>query len=85
MRSILSLAVALAVGVAAQNQYTATGTAAVAAARATAKTLSPTSQVLGKAFDRIAIIWLENTDYSSAVNDPNLAYLAKQGILLSNN
>ena len=69
MRSVLGIAAALAVGVAAQNQYTATGTAAVAAARATAKTESPASHVLGKAFDRIAIIWLENTDYASAVAD----------------
>lgn len=51
------------------TQYTATGTAAVDAARATAKTLSPTSNVKGKAFDRIAIIWLENTDYELAAGD----------------
>ena len=68
MRSVL-IAAALTVTATAQNQYTATGTAAVAAARATAKTESPTSHVLGKAFDRIAIIWLENTDYASAVAD----------------
>ena len=96
----LSVAVILAAYVAAQN--TATGTAAVAAAAATAKTESPTSHVPGKAFNRIAIIWLENTDYNMAVGDrklfhksrqefkllkwytANLAYLAKQGILLSN-
>lgn len=57
----------LAGGAAAQN--TATGTAAVAAAAATAKTLSPVSCVKGKAFDRIAIIWLENTDYTLAAGD----------------
>ncbi|KAF2741377.1 phosphoesterase-domain-containing protein [Polyplosphaeria fusca] len=40
--------------------------------------------VKGKAFDRFAIIWLENTDYDLAAGDPNLAWLAKKGILLSN-
>lgn len=49
--------------------YTATSTADVYAAQATAKTSSPTSHVKGKAFDRIAIIWLENTDYDLAVGD----------------
>lgn len=49
--------------------YTATETASVAAAQATAKTSSPTSHVKGKAFDRIAIIWLENTDYDLAAGD----------------
>jgi acid phosphatase len=57
----------LATGAYAQN--TATGTADVAAAAATAKTSSPTSHVPGKAFDRIAIIWLENTDYDKSVGD----------------
>jgi acid phosphatase len=42
------------------------------------------SWVKGKAFDRIAIIWLENTDYDLAAGDPNLAWLAKKGISLSN-
>jgi acid phosphatase len=64
--------------------YTATGTADVAAARATAKTSSPTSNVKGKAFDRLAIIWLENTNYDLANNDPNLDWLAKKGIKLTN-
>lgn len=49
--------------------YTATSTASVYAAQATAKTLSPVSHVKGKAFDRIAIIWNENTDYDLAVGD----------------
>lgn len=40
--------------------------------------------VKGKAFDRIAIIWLENTDYDLAAGDPNLAALAKKGISLTN-
>ncbi|KAI0414417.1 acid phosphatase phoa [Xylaria grammica] len=85
MRSFSPSVLLLAGGVAAQieNMYTATGTAEVAAAAATAKTLSPTSHVKGKAFDRFAIIWLENTDYDMALNDPNLAWLAKKGITLS--
>lgn len=73
-----------AVAQSASNQYTATSTADVAAARATAKTLSPTSNVKGKAFDRLAIIWLENTDYTLAAGDPNLAWLATKGIQLTN-
>lgn len=40
--------------------------------------------VKGKAFDRLAIVWLENTDYDLAAGDPNLAWLAKKGITLSN-
>ena len=55
--------------VTAQNQYTATSASDVYAAQATALTRSPTSSVSGKAFDRIAIIWLENTDYSMAAGD----------------
>ncbi|KAI5918361.1 acid phosphatase phoa [Camillea tinctor] len=67
----------------AENIYTATATSDVAQAAATAKTLSPVSHVKGKAFDRIAIIWLENTDYDMAIGDPNLAWLAERGIVLS--
>ncbi|ORY59162.1 phosphoesterase-like protein [Pseudomassariella vexata] len=75
----------LAASVAAQaeNLYTATASSDVAAAAATAKTLYPTSNVKGKAFDRFAVIWLENTDYDMAVGDPNLAWLAERGITLS--
>ncbi|KAK3984562.1 phosphoesterase family-domain-containing protein [Cladorrhinum sp. PSN332] len=75
---------ALAAGAVAQTQYTSTAAAAVAAARATALTLSPTSNVPGKTFDRFVQIWLENVDYSVAIADPNLAYLASQGISLTN-
>ena len=82
MRFSTSFVAAVAGMVAAQN--TATGTAEVAAAAATAITRSPTSNVAGKAFDRFAVIWLENTDYGMAAGDPNLAALAKQGILLTN-
>ena len=68
---VLSLAGLLVAGsgVLAQTQYTATSPADVYAAQATALTKSPTSHVSGKAFDRIAIIWLENTDYSMAAGD----------------
>lgn len=66
--SILSLLIVAAL-VAAQTQYTATAAASVAKARATAKTLSPTSHVAGKTFDRFVTIWLENTDYDAAAGD----------------
>ena len=39
------------------------------AAAATALTLSPTSHVKGKAFDRFVIIFLENTDNTTALAD----------------
>lgn len=71
MRSIFLPILTLAANVAAQaeNTYTATATDDVEKARATAKTLSPTSNVEGKAFNRLAIIWLENTDYDMAIGD----------------
>ncbi|KAF2819961.1 phosphoesterase-domain-containing protein [Ophiobolus disseminans] len=46
--------------------------------------VSSAQWVKGKAFDRFAIIWLENTDYDLAAGDPNLAWLAKRGISLTN-
>ena len=67
MRFTVSLLVGLASTAVAQN--TATSAAAVAKAAATALTLSPTSHVKGAAFDRIAIIYLENTDSSIAASD----------------
>ncbi|RWA13173.1 hypothetical protein EKO27_g1939 [Xylaria grammica] len=66
------------------TMYTATASASIAAARATALTLSPTSNVKGKTFDRFVQIFLENQDYDIAAGDPNLAYLATKGILLDN-
>ncbi|KAI8952971.1 phosphoesterase family-domain-containing protein [Xylaria longipes] len=66
------------------TMYTATASASIAAARATALTLSPTSNVKGKTFDRFVHIFLENEDYDIAAGDPNLAYLATKGILLNN-
>ncbi|KAE9380393.1 phosphoesterase-domain-containing protein [Stipitochalara longipes BDJ] len=56
----------------------------IRAAQATAIPSSPTSNVKGKAFDRIIHIWLENTDFDKAAADPNLQWLASQGILLTN-
>jgi hypothetical protein len=69
---------ALAAVVHAQSQYTATGTAAVAEAAATALTLSPTSSVAGLTFDRFVQIWLENEDYSAAINNSEW----RRGILI---
>ncbi|CAN8104244.1 unnamed protein product [Discula destructiva] len=45
---------------------------------------SPKRLVKGKTFDRIAVVWLENTDYDLAAGDPNLAWLAEKGITLEN-
>lgn len=71
MRSSAAVQVLLAGSAVAQEyySYTATQTNSVYAAQATAKTSSPTSNVKGKAFDRIVIIWLENTDYDLAIGD----------------
>jgi len=68
------LAVALAsLSVAnAQTQYTSTKAADIAAARATARTLSPTSSVKGKKFDRFVSIFLENTDFDMAAGNGEL-------------
>ncbi|CUS15865.1 unnamed protein product [Tuber aestivum] len=52
--------------------------AAIAAMAVTA------SDVKGRVFNRFVTIWLENTDYDKAAGDPNLSWLAKKGILLSN-
>jgi len=91
--SILSVAAfagnaAALVAASSQNQqpnlYTATAASSVYDAQATAKTSSPTSKVPGAVFDRFVVIWLENTDYDKAAGDPNLAWLAQQGITLSN-
>jgi acid phosphatase len=53
----------------ASSNPTATSAADVYAAQATAKTLSPTSHVPGKVFDRYVSIWFENTDYDMAAAD----------------
>ena len=49
--------------------HTATGTADIAAAQATALTESSTSDVRGRAFDRILFIYLETTSYENATAD----------------
>lgn len=56
MRSQIAHVLAVAVG-------------CVVAQESASDTLSPVSYVKGKAFDRLAIIWLENTDYDLAVGD----------------
>jgi len=67
------------------NVNTATQPASVYAAQATAATYQgKPNYVPGRAFDRYIEIWLENTDYDKAAGDPNLAWLASQGITLSN-
>lgn len=67
--SLVALGLVFATAGNAQTQYTATGAADVAAARATARTLSPTSSVKGRTFDRFVNIWLENTDFDMAAAD----------------
>ncbi|ERT02969.1 hypothetical protein HMPREF1624_01273 [Sporothrix schenckii ATCC 58251] len=82
----LLLAAATAVSaVAVSVENTATAASDVYAAQATAASRSPVTHVKGKAFDRLAIIWLENTDYTLAAGDPNLAFFAEKGIKLTNN
>jgi len=69
MRVHPAATLALATAVFGQTQYTATSVDDVAKAAATARTESPTSHVKGKAFDRLCIIWLENTNYELAEGD----------------
>lgn len=49
--------------------HTSTASADIAAAAATALTESSTSNVKGKAFDRILQIFLETTSYDNAIAD----------------
>lgn len=69
LQSAFAVVSTLVVAVSGQTQYTASKAADVAAAKATAPTLSPTSYVKGKSFDRIVQIWLENTDFDMAQGD----------------
>ncbi|KAL1584045.1 hypothetical protein WHR41_08176 [Cladosporium halotolerans] len=84
MYALTLSALAIAGAAAQADIYTATASADVAAAQATAKTSQPTSHVRGKVFDRFVTIWLENTDYDKAFADPNLQWLASQGISVNN-
>nr|POE77699.1 phosphate-repressible acid phosphatase [Quercus suber] len=84
LAAALSLALAGVTALPQANVNTATQTNSVYAAQATAKTSQETSFIPGLAFDRFVTIWLENTDYSKAAGDPNLAYLASKGITLQN-
>lgn len=99
MFSVFATTVALASVVQAQTQYTSTAPSAVEAARATALTLSPTSSIKGKTFDRFVSIWLENQDFDIAAADrkspspqaplsltrkASLKWIASQGISLKN-
>lgn len=56
----------------------------VAKAASNATTNHFTSNVTGAAFDRIFIIWLENTDYDKAAGQEDLQWLASQGVTLDN-
>lgn len=59
----------LAASTTAQTQYTGTAASEIAEARAAALTLSPTSNIVGKKFDRFVTIWCENTDFAMAAGD----------------
>lgn len=67
--SALTVASLASAALAAPASPTATDPADVYAAQATALTLSPTSKVKGKSFDRYVSIWFENTDYDMAAGD----------------
>ncbi|KKK27220.1 acid phosphatase PHOa [Aspergillus rambellii] len=58
--------------------------AQISASAAAIKPLSPVSNVKGLAFDRFYQIWLENIDYEDAAADPNMKWLASQGLTLTN-
>ncbi|RDW82412.1 hypothetical protein BP6252_03524 [Coleophoma cylindrospora] len=45
--------------------------------------IKPGAYVPGKAFNRFVTIWLENQDFLRVENDPDIATLRKQGILLT--
>lgn len=56
----------------------------IQAAASSAVTAHRTSDVKGAAVNRFYVIFLENTDYDKAAEDESLAWLAKQGISLTN-
>ena len=56
----------------------------VAEDAANASTIQWTTDVKGKAFDRFVVIWLENTDFDQAAEQPDMAWVASQGITLTN-
>lgn len=58
-------------------ENTATCSSSVQAAAATALTESPTSNVPGKAFDRIMMVYLETTSYGNATADRKFYLLLK--------
>jgi len=58
--------------------------AAIAFSAAALASPAAPNKVKGKAFDRFVIVWLENTDYDKSAGDPNLKWLAKKGLTLSN-
>jgi hypothetical protein len=84
MKGLALAALTIAGAVAQSDKYTASKVASVDSAQATAPTTHKTSHVKGKVFDRFVTIWLENTDFDKAKGDKNLAWLATQGITLSN-
>ena len=62
-----------------QVSHTATGTCAEPSAQATARTESSTSNVKGKAFDRILQVMLETTSFGNATADRMFGFLRGYG------
>jgi hypothetical protein len=62
-----------------QVSHTATGTCAEPSAQATARTDSSTSNVKGKAFDRILQVMLETTSFGNATADRTFELLNVSG------
>lgn len=58
-------------------KYTATGTCYLPKAQATALTESPTSNVAGKAFDKILTVYLETTSFGNATADRTFSDVLK--------
>ena len=79
VRSFVTAAINFATTSNTQSQHLLNTSSAVAATKATAKTLSPTSSVPGKTFDRFVNIWLENTDYEMAAGDRLQSYSRRKG------
>ncbi|KAK9464588.1 phosphoesterase family-domain-containing protein, partial [Lipomyces arxii] len=54
------------------------------AAQATVVPEMETSTVSGSAFDRMIVIWLENTDFDAAASQSDLQWLSQYGVVLTN-
>ncbi|KAL2832491.1 phosphoesterase family-domain-containing protein [Aspergillus cavernicola] len=83
-KTLVALLGGLSVTLAQTSSEQTPSVAEIEAAQATVLPYSPVSNVKGKSFKRFVNIWLENTDFNVAANEPHLAKLAKKGLTLSN-